>query len=487
MRQDLNEIKKVLDKHGYSINNIICDVMKTFNFKTLCYRVGAKKEDGYSVTEIITLLIMFPLMLMKSVHALYKSEFQRITEMKKDTIYRLKNNEKFPWRRLLYSIAKKFQELVNPQKEDATNSAFIVDDTIDERVGYKIENISMVYNHVAGKKGTKYGFKNLVLGFFDGKSISPLDFSIHPEKVLSKKKQKQQFKKECVKNSKGFKRRVEGKENKIIGAVVLIKRAVKNGFLPKFVLVDSWFTSLDFIKDIREIKNGAMHLIAGIRNDTRKYIYNGEALNGKQLIKKLSDEGKQKRCRKMNVRYFEVLVHYEGIGDVKLYITRFPYQKKWRIFISTDISLDFLKMMEIYSIRWTIEVLFRELKQHLQLGKCQSRDFDAQIASITISMILYIFLSYFRRMNAYETIGGLFELIKEDLCEKNLAQRLWEMFDELIQVVINVISKNGSVDICAFRNSIEYQYLKELFETSFLSNQMLEVNKSSKRTKVELS
>ena len=175
------------------------------------------------------------------------------------------------------------------------------------------------------------------------------------------------------------------------------------------------FTSLDFIKNIRGIKNGAMHLVAGIRNDFRKYGYSGETLNGKQLIKRLSAEGKQKRCRKWNVRYFETVVHYEGIGDVKLYICRFPYQKKWRVFISTDTSLDFVKMMEIYSVRWTVEVMFRELKQHLQLGKCQSRDFDAQIASVTISMILYMFLSYFRRMNAYETMGGLFEYIKDDV------------------------------------------------------------------------
>ena len=57
MRQDLDEIKKVLDKHGYSINNIICDVMKTFNFKTLCWKAGAVKGDGYGVSKIITLLI----------------------------------------------------------------------------------------------------------------------------------------------------------------------------------------------------------------------------------------------------------------------------------------------------------------------------------------------------------------------------------------------------------------------------------------------
>jgi len=200
------------------------------------------------------------------------------------------------------------------------------------------------------------------------------------------------------------------------------------------------------------------------------------SLNAKQLIKKLSAEGNQKRCRKWNVRYFEVTVYYEGVGDVKLYMCRFPYQKKWRVFISTDTTLTFVKMMEIYSIRWTIEVMFRELKQHLQLGRCQSRDFDAQIANATVSMILYVFLSYFRRMNAYETLGALFEVIKEDVYEKNLAQRLWGLFDELLQVVIDIISQSGKIDIESFRKSVEYQYLRELFETSFLSNQMFEIN-----------
>ena len=49
-------------------------------------------------------------------------------------------------------VTKKFQELVNPQKEMAANLAFIVDDTIDERVGYKIENITTVHDHVDGKR-----------------------------------------------------------------------------------------------------------------------------------------------------------------------------------------------------------------------------------------------------------------------------------------------------------------------------------------------
>jgi len=164
---------------------------------------------------------------------------------------------------------------------------------------------------------------------------------------------------------------------------------------------------------------------------------------------------------------------------VKLYICRFPYQKKWRIFISTDTSLSFTQMLEIYSTRWTIEVMFKELKQHLQLGKCQSQDFDAQIASVTISLILYIFLAYFRRNEAYESWGGLFDMIKNDISEKNLAQRIWELFDELLQLAIHLVSKSGKIDVASFTESPEYQYIKDLFESSFLSNQIMCINKSA--------
>lgn len=121
-------------------------------------------------------------------------------------------------------------------------------------------------------------------------------------------------------------------------------------------------------------------------------------------------------------------------------------------------------------------MLFKELKQHLGFCKCQSTDFDAQIANTTVSLILYVFLSYYRRINAYETLGGLFELIKSEMCEKNLAQRLWELFDELLQVIIEAIAESGSVNIIDFKNSLEYKYLKELFEESFLNTQILAVN-----------
>ena len=417
MRENATEIKKVLDEHQYSINAIIFEVMGTFKLKSIIRKAGFAKQDGYGVAEILALMIMLPLLLLNRVHSLYRSDFQKVTTMKKDALYRLKNQEKMPWRSILYGVAKRFQTLTNPQKVMADTSAFIIDDTTDARVGRHLENVSYIFDHVVGK--TRLGFKDLVLGYFDGTSFTPLDFSIHAEKALRGKARKAQYKKNGVPGSPGNRRRQECSVDKITQAITMVKRAIKHGFRAKYVLTDSWFSSKGFIQAMRQIKNYAPHVVCGVRRDQRQYLYQGERLNAKALLATLQKEGNAKRCRKLNTRYFEVVVHYDGVGEVKLYFCRFPYQKQWRVFLSTDRSLAFLPMMEIYATRWTIEVFFKEMKQHLRLGQCQSRDFDAQIAHLTTCGILYTFLAYFRRVHAYESLDMLFEGIVAELVEKN--------------------------------------------------------------------
>lgn len=140
MRKPVKEIENVLQNHGYSIDTIIFDVMKTFKLKTLCHQVG---------------------------------------------------------------------------------------------------------------------FKNLTLGLFDGKSFNPLDFSLHADK-------KQRHPK-----SSGAKRIRECNISKIMNGLAMLKRAVKQGFKANYVLVDSWFSSHDFIQTVRGLGKKLMHLLCGIRQDKR--------------------------------------------------------------------------------------------------------------------------------------------------------------------------------------------------------------------------
>ncbi len=105
--------------------------MQTFKLHSIVRHTRFEKPEGYAVTEILALLIMFPLMMVSRVNSVFRSEFHAITTRKKDALYRLKNNEGVPWRAILWGIAKRFQKIVNPDKIVAANSSFILDDTAD--------------------------------------------------------------------------------------------------------------------------------------------------------------------------------------------------------------------------------------------------------------------------------------------------------------------------------------------------------------------
>ena len=92
-------------------------------------------------------------------------------------------------------------------------------------------------------------------------------------------------------------------------------------------------------------------------------------------------------------------------------------------------------MIEVYNIRWSIEVFFKEAKQLLDLGKSQSTNFDVQVARTTITMIQYLLISLKYRVEAYETINGLFKDVKQDYIEYKLNERLMSVIIEILLVL----------------------------------------------------
>ena len=95
-------------------------------------------------------------------------------------------------------------------------------------------------------------------------------------------------------------------------------------------------------------------------------------------------------------------------------------------------------MIEIYQIRWSIEVFFKEARQLLGMGSCQSNDFDAQIADTTITMIQHILLTLRYRFDHYESMGALFAEIKEGIISHRLNERIWGLFIELLKLIETV-------------------------------------------------
>ena len=97
--------------------------------------------------------------------------------------------------------------------------------------------------------------------------------------------------------------------------------------------------------------------------------------------------------------------------------------------------MTFVKAFEIYQIRWNIEVLNKECKQYLGLGKCLGRDFDEQIADCTLCFLTYITMALEKRFSEYKTMGELFTDMEEDLMALTLWKRVLACIKRLLEVL----------------------------------------------------
>lgn len=405
------------------------------------------KVRGFSVSDTLTTLIMLPFLGIGNIWRIYTSDFRNEVQCGKDVFYDLKTNPKIDWRKLFAMITRKMVKIIHTKgvlPKEAIK-CLILDDTAFEKTGQHIENIGYVHDHNSNR--WFLGLKMLCLGYWDGKNFIGLDFCFAKEKLKSKKRKVKKwiakinqgmFKKRRPKDTPGHKRNTEIRIDKPTNGIEMIKRAVKNGFIADYVLVDSWFVSENFIKSIRSIKKSMLHVLGMCRMDKRKYEIAGCQYSAKALIAKY---GHTKRiCRKLHMQYIKLSVKYKGI-PITLFFVRQGYSEhaKWRLVVTTNTKLGFIKAMEIYQIRWSIEVYFRDCKQYLNFGKCQSNDFDAQIADITISMIQHHLLTLLKRFGSYETIGGLFTESQQEIRKRLLSSRLWETFVQIIQTLIEIL------------------------------------------------
>jgi len=97
--------------------------------------------------------------------------------------------------------------------------------------------------------------KGLFLCYWDEISTIPLDFSFYNEKGknqkrpygFSKRELQARYSKARPGESCGYKRFLELKKSKIESGLVMIKRSLRFGFIPQYVLTDGWFSTKEFI------------------------------------------------------------------------------------------------------------------------------------------------------------------------------------------------------------------------------------------------
>ena len=254
---------------------------------------------------------------------------------------------------------------------------------------------------------------------------------------LTAKERKEQYKKIVTAGSYGNIRRREADKTKINMMIEMLCRCVKHGFIPDYVLIDSWFFCFEILEKLSTLRKGAIKLVSMVKLNNQKFFdcQANKEIPVKAILRQHVNE--VKTCKELKSKYIKVTCKYKGIR-VNLFFVKMGKSGNWHLLLTTDLTLSFIKLMRVYQIRWTIEVFFKECKQYLNLGKSQSSCFDGQIADTSVSMLQHIMLSYYKRINCQQSFGGLFKEISNEMVEQDLVSRMKDIIWELIEVICSI-------------------------------------------------
>ncbi len=430
----MNIKEKITNVINDKLKNPIYKTMQILNIKTILSQSNFTKKDGVSVYMVV-IHFVYMLVMNKKVSTFIN---QSDDSLKKDIYYRLLSNSSYNWRKLLSLSTLKILKLLHKVQDSKAIRVFIIDDTIEGKVGKNIEG-SCDYLWSNKEKRTVRGINVVSLNYSDGFSNFMLDFAIVTNKYA--RVIIDNFKNIIDTRTNAHKRRLETLKGKSQIAIDMIKRAVNSGIYADYLLIDSWYSKPSFIKEMNDL---GLKVITRVANNNKIWNFIGErkTLNGiYEKSKKLKNIKSSTYGKKIKYKYFSVVVEHKKASKVKIVFLK--TQEKLIPIISTDLDISDEVIIDTYRRRWDIEQGYKELREHFGFGKEENRIYEALIARITLSFFTYNIVSYINRISHEpKTIGGLFKDLECELHTLAIAMQTFiAILDEIAQIE-EVINRN---------------------------------------------
>lgn len=441
------------EKRSSVVMNAFTCLLEDLNLD--CRSLGGMKRENCRLTnlQVFQILVLFPFFAIKGYSHYAGSALSRMFGGKKDMLYSYLSQDNINWRKVIYRITNRLVKQVvirDDHKKSRLPKVLIADDTDLPKTGMHMESIGRIFSHVHQK--CILGYKALMLCWSDGRTQFMLDSSLHgemgkiegKEQGLTSAQRNARYERQRDKDSHISKRKNEyfmGKGGKLLE---MVKDAIQNKIPFDYLLVDSWFTCTELVDFVCRCHK-KFHFLGMARMGNTMYATKGWGkLSAKAILTRLKSAKEVKHSRRYRCHYAETEVLL-GKRAVKLFFCKRGKKETWKLLLTTDLSLDFMRAYEIYAMRWSIEVFFSDSKRILGLADCSSRDFSAHIAHVSLVMIRYNMLSAIKRTLDYDTIGGLFEDMYLGVHELTVVEKIWAIIIEVVAVVAELIEADSEV------------------------------------------
>ena len=297
---------------------------------------------------------------------------------------------------------------------------------MDRERSKKVELLARVFDHVSGR--FVRGYTLLTLGWSDGYSFAPLDFTLMSSAKV--KNRLCEMREDLDKRSVGYKRRMEAISPKPDAVVQMLERALKAGFSADYVLMDSWFTHAPLLQKLMDKK---LHVIGMVKELKQRYLFEGKSFSLRELYAKVPKNSKAEILGSIRVQT------PSGLALKIVFVQNRNNRREWLAILTTDLSLENAEVVRIYGMRWSIETFFKMAKSHLKLGtEFQGRSFDMMISHTTIVFSRYLILEWERRENNDErSLGGLFYLFADEVMDLDLKTALRQLMAFVLNLLPN--------------------------------------------------
>jgi SRSO17 transposase len=420
------------------IDNIFADLWQQVGMKTLLARCGFHKRSGVAVNCVMYCLTMWVWLKSNSVSLFARDSLRTFCAAGKDVLYEAMNREDWNWRALHLCVARKaLQQLAVP----GSATAFVLDDTIKIRSGKKMPGVSSHFDHTTGRH--VMGQQVLTLGLACAQGFVPLDSELFTGKtnvvVLPAP-----FK--DGRSIAGVRHRAAVNQTKPEMARAMIARAQREGVDAAYLLADAWFGTKSMIAIAQD---ALLTPIVRMKNNKMKYRYSrytpdkvvyqeldlsglyqsavrgqwgkipGHNYQSKTVVVDLNlNDPKDEVARWIKVR----LLFVRGVPDSD---KAQPGKHDWCVFLTTDTQLDPQRMLELYAMRWAIEVYFKESKQHLGFLQEQARHYACYVASIHLTAIRFCLLIIAKQQHGASGVAQMRQQIVGNATNIDFAARLW--------------------------------------------------------------
>lgn len=446
-------VDDVLRHSDHCVDNIFAQAWKGLNLNRLIRQLGFTKRTGVSINEALFLLLLWRWINVSSIAVFCRQALKTFSCAKKDVMYDLLKREDLNWRGLHATTAKAIYQQCGMGASRL--KVYVLDDTMKERRGKKMEGVSCHFDHTDGRY--IMGQQVLTLGLATEDHFIPLDSQIY----VSQSKPQELIRAYKDQRSVTAKRYTEATTlSKPEMANAMLARAVRQNIQADYLAADAWFGTKASIQMAR-----SLGLTAVLRMKKNKLKYRFVGHSGKaveldaQALYRRAVKGHWKKVQGMPYRAVTLDVELDIVNEqaktenttqhipVRLLFVRgadsmekpSAGKKDWAMFLTTDPSMSVTKTLEVYALRWGIEVYFKEAKQHLGFLQEQTWTFASHTASIHLTALRYLLLVYAQHENKEIRVCDTRAQVQDQLRSLNSAHHLWRLFRALIHDAVDGI------------------------------------------------